>query len=85
MYRKNLLELGIPADINGFELLNYAIEVYEPQQSIIALYERVAGRYGITHSQAARNMRHAISKTGESITVGQFVAKYKILWHDRLN
>lgn len=82
MYRKKLLELGIPADINGFEYLNYAIEVYEPRQGIIVLYENVAAYFQITRQQAERNMRHAISKTNEKITVGQFIAKYKILWEE---
>lgn len=80
MYRKKLLELGIPADLNGFELLNYAIGAYKARQSIIALYDEVGKHYDMTISQTERNMRHAISKVDKKITVGQFIAKYKILW-----
>lgn len=80
MYRKKLLEMGMPADIGGFEYLNYAIEIYELRQSMIGLYESVAKHYGVTKGQAERCMRHAINKVEQNITVGQFVAKYKILW-----
>lgn len=82
MYKKRLLELGIPADIKGFEYLNCAIQAYRPTQSIINLYDQVAIVMGTTSTKAERAIRHAISKTGQKITNGAFVAKYKILWED---
>lgn len=80
MYKRQLLELGIPADIRGFEMLNAAISMYKPGQSIIGLYKDIGKLYGATREQVERNMRHAVGKTYEDITVGQFVAKYQILW-----
>lgn len=82
MYRKKLLELGIPASIDGFELLNYAIEIYCPGRDMMGLYDDVATHYGIKRRNAERNMHHAISKLGKKITVKQFITKYKILWEE---
>jgi hypothetical protein len=82
MYKKKLLELGMHADINGFEFLNYAIDIYKPTQSIIAVYEEVAEKFDTSLRKVERSMRHAIAQIGQKDTVGQFIAKYKILWND---
>lgn len=80
MYKKQLLALGIPASIDGFEYLNYAIEIYNPPQSLISLYEEIGKKFNVSGRKVMRAMRHAIKLTGEKITSGEFVAKYKILW-----
>lgn len=82
MYRKKLVDLGIHAELKGFEFLNYAMEIYKPGQGIIKLYESVAEHFGTTRQRVERNIRHAIGKSGEYITNGQFIAKYKIIWSD---
>lgn len=85
MYQKKLLELGISADIKGFYYLNYAITIYKPGQSIILLYKQIAAEWDTTASRVERSIRHAISKTGDNIHSGAFIAKYKILWRDEVN
>lgn len=82
MYRKHLLQMGIMADIKGFEFLNYAIEIYEPSQQMMVLYMEVAKKFDTTPSRAERAMRHALTRAKQKMTVGQFVSKYKILWRD---
>lgn len=83
MYRKRLLQMGMPADIAGFEYLNHAIQIYKPTQYLMPLYIDVAKKFGATPAQVERSMRHAISRSGDKLTVGQFIAKYKILWEEQ--
>lgn len=80
MYKLELLNLKIPADIKGFEYLNVAIELYKPTASITGLYKIIADKYNDIPSRVERAMRHAISKTNIKMTNGNFIATYKILW-----
>lgn len=82
MYKRNLLRLGIGADLKGFEMLNHAIEIYESGDKITELCTRVAVEFHSTRSRTERDMRYAKGKAGEKITLGQFIAKYKILWEE---
>lgn len=83
MYKKKLLELGIPADIKGFTYLNYSIKEYNPLQGVMKLYKDVAIHYDDTYTKVERAMRHAIKFTDEKkLSVGRFIAKYKVLWED---
>lgn len=82
MYRKRLLDLGICADLKGFEFLNCAIQMYKPTQKITDLYIDIAEIYNTLPKRVERAMRTAISKTNQEIKVGQFIAKYKILWEE---
>lgn len=80
MYRKKLLELGIPPYSRGFEYLNQAIQLYDYNKRMMDIYQEIAEQYGTTNPTVERSMRHAISKTATTIRCGEFVAKYKILW-----
>lgn len=82
MYKEKLLSLGIPADISGFEYLNDAIDTYKPLMGKIDLYERIAEKHDTEASRVERCMRYAIEKTFEKLAVGQFIAKYSILWKE---
>lgn len=83
MYKKKLIDLGIPASILGFEYLNYAIQHYCPGMAITGtLYPSVANHFHTTCTRAERAMRHAVHKVDENISVSAFVAKYKVLWSE---
>lgn len=79
MYKKHLLELGIPASIKGFEYLNYAIE-NEGTKNTMAIYKEIAENFHANPDTVRQAMKHAIACTGENIMVSRFIAKYKILW-----
>ena len=85
MYQKELLNLNIPPDIAGFTFLNEVIQVYKPLMPIMTIYEKVAVKFITSSSKAERAMRHAITHTkefdydGNFLSVGRFIAKYKIL------
>lgn len=82
MYRKKLLDLGIPGNFDGFEYLNYALEIYKPPCKTCVLYDEIAQHFNTTRARVERATRHAINKSGECITNGEFIAKYKILWEE---
>ncbi len=80
MYKLELLNLKMPADIKGFEYLNQAIQVYEPGMQITKLYEQIVKCNNDTPSRVERAIRHAISKIDIGMTNGNFIASHKILW-----
>lgn len=83
MYRKKLLDIGIPANLDGFEYLNCALKIYAPGKHLMPLYSEVAEAFKTTAPRVERSMRTAVSKLGKyDTTVGEFIAKYKILWEE---
>lgn len=82
MYKERLLELGIPANLLGFEYLNLALKKYVPRQSICALYKDIAYHYSTTAHKVERSIANAISKIDTPSTNGNFIIKYKLLWKE---
>ena len=86
MYKLKLIELGIPADMKGFEYLNTALELYEPlTTSIIGLYRALAHRHKTSKASVERAIRQAIKHTGKKMANGNFIATHKILWSKEVN
>lgn len=79
MYKKKLLELGIPAHIKGFDYLNYALMNCKARPTM-KMYSEIAAEFSDTTSRVERAIRHAISFTGGMLPNAQFIATYQILW-----
>ena len=60
-----LLDMGIPADIKGFELIVDAMEMFQNKETrngkTTALYEMLAKKNNATASRVERTIRHAFS------------------------
>ncbi len=82
MYKKRLVALGIPPNIQGFMLLNDSLELYGPGAKLKVLFATVGEKYGLSLHQVERSVRHAISKVSTESN-SQFIARYKLIeWAD---
>jgi hypothetical protein len=82
MFKKQLLELGVTADLDGLVYLNEAIRLYKPLMKTGDLMILLSEKFNKNPSRISRNILTAIEKTGQNLTVGQFIAKYSILWNE---
>lgn len=80
MYKSKLLEIGIPAHLNGFEYLNTILELYEPLTKLTWLYVTTAKRYNVTPNTVVKAISFALRFVPEKLSAGEFIAKYKTLW-----
>lgn len=60
-----LIEMGMPANIKGFQYIAEAMELFEKDQAwrlkLTALYHKIAAINGDTPSRVERAIRHAFS------------------------
>lgn len=81
MYKERLMELGVPANLKGFEYMNDAISWYRPLMRMGTLMQNIADKYESNPSRVDRALRVAIANTKGPQTIGAFVSKYSILWN----
>ena len=78
--KDNLLEIGIPPSIHGFEYLTTAILLYSNEVVLAGtkgLYAAIALRYNTTASRVERAMRHAIAgSTYAGMPNREFIATF---------
>lgn len=62
-----LIEMGVPANLRGFQYIVEAMEIYANDESYVtskklALYSEIAKKHGVTVYSVERCMRHAFAK-----------------------
>lgn len=62
-----LIEMGVPANIRGFDYICDAMEIYFEDESYVTskrreLYDRIADKHGTTWTRVERCIRHAFEK-----------------------
>lgn len=83
MFKKKLIELGVPANLKGFEMLNYAIQNYKPLLKTMKFYEDIGKSFNTTAYSAQRCILYAIKLSNDKdISASNFIAKYSFLWKE---
>lgn len=77
MYKEQLIGIGVPVGILGFEYLNKAMELYTPTFLMGNILSQVADEFNTTPSRAERAIRHAFKKVEPNMNMKEFIARYK--------
>ena len=83
MYKKDLIGIGVPTGVLGFEYLNRAMEIFTPNRHMGDILQQVAKEFSTTQSKAERCIRHAFKKVEPDMNMKEFIALHKYKFDDK--